>query len=189
MRSLPTLSMSLMLVALSGCASGGYGLVESARVPVGDVYSVEPQGEWTVEKAGHLEVWTVDGFRLEAVRFYKAIGNDEALAPKPAQGEDRRPRFKQTMTESEIAELVIDSLFSGRLTPRNLRPWMFGSAPGFRFEVDYVQTPLGVQRQALIAGAVVKNKLELIVYDAVSLHYFAAYKDRVERLLASIQIR
>jgi hypothetical protein len=47
----------------------------------------------------------------------------------------------------------------------------------------------GVRRQALVAGVVVRERLRLIVYDAVALHYFAKHRGVVERILSSVQLR
>lgn len=173
-------------LALVGCAVGPPRptLVERHSAVIGDALTVE----WTSLRVEGRETWTVDGFALDALHFFPGVADGNGLLPSPAKGPDTRPRFRRGMSEPEIAELVVDTLFPGRPQARNLRPFDFGRQPGFRFDVDYV-TPGGLQRQALVAGAVVRERLQLIVYDAVALHYFAKHRDVVERILSSVQLR
>jgi hypothetical protein len=176
-------------LALVGCAVGPPRptLVERRSAVIGDALTVDPQIEWTSLRVEGRETWTADGFALDALHFFPAVADGHGLLPAPAKGPDTRPRFRRSMSEPEILELVVDTLFPGRPQARNLRPFEFGRQPGFRFDVDYV-TPGGLQRQALVAGAVVRERLRLIVYDAVSLHYFAKHRDVVERILSSVQL-
>ncbi len=177
-------------LALVGCAVGPPrpALIEQQHSAViGGALTVDPQIEWTSLRAEGHETWTVDGTALDALVFFPAVADGEGLLPPPAKGPDTRPRFRRGMSETEIAELVVDTLFPGRPQPRNLRPFEFARKPGFRFDVDYV-TPGGLHRKALVAGAVVQDRLRLMVYVAVALHYFAEYRDVVERILSSVQL-
>jgi hypothetical protein len=185
-------SLPLVLIVgvlVTGCAArAAYRPVGPERVGVGDAYTVDPQLGWTmVQGEGTLESWTVDGFLLHALRFFKGVADGQPLLVG-GKDEDRRPRFRATMTETELAELVVDSLYGGRLRPQDLGPAPFGGAPGFRFELDYVRQD-GLRRRALVAGAVLRSRLHLIVYDGTALHHFPRYREPVERLLASIQLR
>ncbi|HEV8642334.1 MAG TPA: hypothetical protein VGV13_14650 [Methylomirabilota bacterium] len=183
-----TLATALAAILLAGCAQTlSYTLVETRRVPIGDAYTVEPQITWTSVAQDKVESWTVDGFALHYLRFFKGIANGEPLL---AGGKDeaKRPHFRSTMTESEIAEFIVDSFYGGRLRPRELRPATFGGAPALRFDLTYV-TGDGIQRRAAVVGAVLKEKLHVIVYDGAALRYFPRYRDHVERLLESIQLR
>jgi hypothetical protein len=162
--------------------------VDQRSVVIGDALTVDPQIEWTSLRVDGREIWTVNGFALEALHFFPAVTDGSGLLPPPAKGSDARPRFRRGMSEPEIAELVVDTLFAGRPPARNLRPFEFGRQRGFRFDVEYV-TVGGIQRQALVAGTVAQERLRLIVYDAVALHYFAKQRDVVERILSSVQLR
>jgi hypothetical protein len=183
------IAIALGALLLGGCAttSQGYRLVAPPRETIGDVYTVAPQISWTGYTTEKVDSWTVDGFALESLRFFKGIAAGEPLLTG-GKDEERRPRFRATMAESEIAEFVVDSLYSGRAKPRELRPAPFGAASGFRFDLSYATTE-GVNRRALVIGAVVQDKLQLIVYDGTTLHYFPRHQDEVERLIQSIQLR
>lgn len=184
----PVLLAAVALVIV-GCAPAvQYALVEPGRVPIGEAYTVEPQLAWTSTARGKVVSWTVDGFVLHNLRFFTSIADGEPLFPEGEKADQPRPRFRATMTETEVAEFVVDSLYGGRPSPRELRPADFGGAPGFRFGLDYV-TGDGLRRQALVAGAVIARKLHLIVYDGTALHHFPRYRPEVERLLSSIRLR
>jgi hypothetical protein len=104
--------------------------------------------------------------------------------------EDKQPHFRVTMTPSEIVELVADtwSLFgASKIRATGLRPAKFGTADGFRFELTFVWRD-GVDAEATVVGAVIKQQLQLIVYSGTRLHYFEKYRPTVERLLDSIHV-
>lgn len=55
----------------------------------------------------------------------------------------------------------------------------------FRFEVRYTRGS-GMQRRALVTGAVARERLHIILYDAAAMHY-ARYLPEVERLLTTVR--
>lgn len=182
----------LAAVLLAGCA--GVTLVEPRRTTVGDAYSVEPQVRWSSLPARTgMELWTVDGSGLEAIIFVKGVADGRPVvrgAIQDGPSEDKRPKFRKGMTPSEIMELLVDSyaLFGNqKIETANLRPAKFGSANGFRFEMTFVLRT-GLEMQAMVAGAVVKDQLRAIIYAGTRAHYFPKYRDTAERVLASIQL-
>ena len=95
------------------------------------------------------------------------------------------------MTPSEIMELVVDSVSTQgleRVEATGLRPEKFGAAQGFRFEMTFV-TGQGLEGQGSVVGAVVKERLDLIIYSGLRAHYYPKYKDRVERIIESIRMQ
>ncbi len=175
-----------LAAALAACAP--YTLVEPHRRSIADVYTVEPQLAWTSTSTRKIESWTVDGFVLHQLRFFKAVGDGDPLLPSPGADKQDRPPFRKTMTATEIAELVVDSLYGGRTTPENLRPATFGDAPGFRFEASWAKKD-GVNGRSIVAGAVLKDRLHLIAYDALAIHYFAKYRPQVECVIESVRLQ
>ena len=194
--------IAVLLVVLAGAAGcPAYTVVEPARTRVGEGYSVEPQIRWTsLRQAGRSELWTVDGPVLNWLRLVKDVADGETLlgraitTPGPGGGrtpEDKQPRFRATMTPSEIMELVVDTwtlLGASKIQATGLRPAKFGSADGFRFELAFVW-PDGVEARAMVAGAVVKSRLQLIVYSGARLHYFDKYRPAVDRLFESVRVQ
>ena len=178
-----------LLLLVTGCAGMNrpYTLVEPRVRPIDDFYTVEPGIAWTSWSKDKIEAWTIDGYELQRLRFFKGVAEGEPIFPA-GQDAERRPRFRAAMTPSEIAEYVVESIFGARILPRDVRPATFGGAPGFRFEVLY-HTRDGVNRQGLVVGAVVKNKLHVIVYDGVQLHHFGKYRADAERVIDSVKLK
>jgi hypothetical protein len=184
----------LLLVALvtAGCAM--VTLIEPKPTTIGDAYTVQPQIRWaSVPARPGMDLWTVDGSALDALTFVKGLADGEVLvrgAIREGPPEERRPRFRAQMTPSDVVELVVDSyalLGNQKIEAVNLRPAKFGAADGFRFELTWV-SPGGLEIQALVAGAVVKGRLHLIIYAGTRAHYFPKYRDDAERVIASVRL-
>jgi len=190
----PVVLLALLLSA-SGCAP--YAVIEPARTRIGDSYSVDPQIRWTsLREGGRTELWTVDGPALQSLRFMKDVGDGQSLLGRSVSSEerevpeDKQPRFRATMTPTEIVELVADtwSLFgASKIRATGLRPAKFGTVDGFRFELAFVWGD-GAEAEATAAGAVIKQRLQLIMYSGTRLYYFDKYRVTVDRLLESIHV-
>jgi hypothetical protein len=180
--------LAALAVVTPGCATiSVYSKIEPRAHTIGGAYTVEPRLAWSAVPGRRQDTWTIDGFRLESLRFFKGVAEGESLTGDGAP-EARRPRFRTAMTPSELTEFVAESLYGSRYPPRRVRPAPFGGAPGFRFEVSYI-TRDGVEREGLVAGAVLQNQLHVIAYDGTALHHFARYREEVEAILATIRLR
>ena len=165
-----------------------YSLVKPEKIAIGDVYTVNSQIAWNKMTEGKTEIWTVDGPLLQELRFIKAIEDGDALF-KGGAGK-KLPPFKSKMTAIEIKELFETSLAQfgvARMRTLNLRPESFGKVAGFRFEFTYVLKN-GLEKQGFALGAVIDEKLHMIIYTGTRLHYYPKHKDDVERLVRSIRI-
>jgi hypothetical protein len=69
MRNAPVIAF--LVLSLTAC--GYYRLTETERHKVADLYTAEPQIAWNGTKAHHFELWTANGPRLEALRFFNSI--------------------------------------------------------------------------------------------------------------------
>ena len=179
---------SLFISALLITACVQYSLVKPEKIAIGDVYTVNSQIAWNKMTEGKTEIWTVDGPLLQELRFIKAIEDGDALF-KGGAGK-KLPPFKSKMTAIEIKELFETSLAQfgvARMRTLNLRPESFGKVAGFRFEFTYVLKH-GLEKQGFALGAVIDEKLHMIIYTGTRLHYYPKHKDDVERLVRSIRI-
>ncbi len=176
-----------LILIVTGCAV--YSLVEPQRTDLGDLYTVDPQIAWSSSRTGKVEIWTVDGPSLHALRFVKGLEDGEGFVK--AKDEKNIPKFKKHMTPSEIMEFVVDSLTlagAQKVKAMNLRPEKFGDAQGFRFEMAYL-TKEGLEEQGLVTGTVVEKKLHLIMYTGVKAHYYPKCKEDAERIIQSIKMK
>ena len=183
-----TAAFALALL-LAGCAT--YRLIEPGRTAVGDLYTVEPQISWSSTRTGKIELWTVDGHGLQALRFVNGIADGEGLFGGKRKDDKKMPTFRKNMTIPEIMEFVVDSVAlqgADRVESAALRPYKFGNAQGFRFELSYVSSK-GLEGQGTVVGTVAQGRLYLIVYSGTRVYYYPKYKDHVERIIESIRMR
>jgi hypothetical protein len=177
-----------LAVALGGC---GYKLIPAKPRSIGKAYTVHPQIEWSGKKDGDVELWTVHGPRLEAVRFVIALEAGEGILEPELFSDEEFPEFQPDMSPTEIAEFCVDTLSRmGAKRPRTsgLRPEPFGPHPGFAFDLEF-STANGLEMSGLAAGAVVEEKLHLILFTAPRTHYFESRAPDVERIIESITFR
>lgn len=177
----------LMSVLLSGCAA--WTLVEGDRQLVAGHYTVAPQISWSRFKQGNVELWTVDGPALQAVRFFDGLGDGDELFPTVQ--DDSRPSYRSGMTESDAREFIVHSIEragAANVDTKNLRPWRFGGRDGFRFEMTFLDAG-GLEMNGLVAGTMDGGKLFLIMYTGARAHYFPRLVPQVERVLDSIQVK
>src|SRR5918996_1357362 len=141
---------ALVILALVGCAYSH--LVGPQRARIGDLYSVDPQIQWSRFHQDNIETWTVDGPALQALHFIN-IKKDRPLVA--TEDPEKWPRFRPSMNESEIMEFVVDSLARlnyAQLQAHHLRPISFGRLPGFRFDLTFLFAD-GLEGQGLAVGA------------------------------------
>jgi len=180
----------IVCLVLFGCTQ--FTLVEAKRQAIGNAYSVAAQRPWNRLKEGNVELWTADGPGLESLRFYAGLKDGERLF-KPRAGssdEETLPKYRSDMTVTEIMEFVVDSLTrsgASQVEGHDLRPAAFGSAEGFRFELSFASAT-GLHYRGAALGAVVEDRLDLIIYSRTELYYFPRYRDDTERLFTSIQL-
>ena len=177
-------------------------LVEPTKRDMGGSYTVEPQIAWNRSTQGKLEIWTVDGPLLSAIHFFNGIDDGMFLFQfyGPASDKEKLPRFNKNMTASEVQEFVVDSMmapYSRRLIGPNmigtgvqamhLKPWKFGSHPGFRFDIAFLSEE-GLEYEGFAVGTIRDNKLFLICYSGTREYYYPKYRETAEQIIASIEM-
>jgi hypothetical protein len=184
-RAARTALAAALTLALAGC---GYKLIRAEPHSIGKAYTVHPQIEWSGKKDGDIELWTVHGPGLEAVRFVIGLEAGEGILEPGFFSDEKFPEFQPDMSPTEIAEFCVDTLSrmgAKRLHTSGLRPEPFGSHPGFRFELEF-NTADGLEMSGLAAGAVVEEELHLILFTAPSVYYFDSRAADVERIIESV---
>ena len=177
----------LLPVLLSGCAA--WTLVDTHRQTIAGRYSVSPQIRWSQLAQNNMELWTVDGPALQALRFFRPVDDGEPLFSPPAgAGADDMPAFRSSMTPTEIQELVVHSIErsgAARVRASGIRPWLFGELQGFRFDLEFLNST-GLEMRGLLSGVVDDGQLLLIAYTGTRVYYFPKYLPAVEGVLESI---
>ena len=161
-------------------------LVKPERQDIGGVYTVEPGGTWNRINDQNFEIWTVDGYGLQDVRFFKGVEDKKTLFP--GDDAEKMPVFSAGMTPNDVLELVIDTLSAAgasQVKGSALRPADFGSAAGFRFEFSFLDAD-GLEFDGMAGGAIIDGRLHMIYYTGTRSHYFPKYRDQVDKLIRSV---
>jgi hypothetical protein len=205
--------MILLLIAiflLVGCLH--YQGVPTERRVIGDLYTVKSNVAWSQTNEGGIQMWTIDGPLLEALRFVN-LNDGETLFPSKGK-DDKSPKFRSHMTPNEVVEFFIASLKSvsggidthqltkGMVQPANiragsinaasievsnLRPADFGGFHGFRFDFSFLSKE-GLEKQGLAMGSIHDGKLLLMIYTGTREHYFEKHKQDVETIFSSVEL-
>lgn len=206
----PMILLLIVLLFIGGCTH--YTAVPAERRAIGGLYSVKSNVPWSQADEGGIQVWTIDGPLLEALRFVTLKDGDTLF---PATDKDAKlPRFRAHMTPNEVAEFFAASLKSvsggvdthqlakGMVHPagiragsinastldvKNLRPADFGRLPGFRFDFSFLSKE-GLERQGFAFGSIHEGKLLLMVYTGTKEYYFDKHKQDVETIFSSVQL-
>jgi len=204
----PMILLLIVLFFIGGCAH--YTAVPAERRPIGTLYSVKSNVAWSQADEGGIQVWTIDGPLLEAIRFVTLNDGDTLFLSNDKEA--KLPRFRGHMTPNEVVEFFVASLKSvsggvdthqlskGMVLPaqiragsinaasidvRNLRPADFGKVPGFRFDFSFLSKE-GLERQGIALGSIHEGKLLLIVYTGTREYYFDKHKQDVETIFSSV---
>ena len=183
----------LVIVCLILAACQHYSLVPVEKRTIGGAYSIDSQIQWSKATELGLEIWTVDGPLLEAVRFMSGVKDGQPLfeLPKRPGGEEpEMPTYRSDFSLSETVDFIIallERFGANQVKANNIRPAKFGSVDGIRFEFSFL-TENGMDSDGMVAAAEIDGELFVIAYTGAREYYFPKYKDQVERLIASIEL-
>jgi len=186
--------MFALIIVLGACATE-ISKVERKTVDVEGAYTVDPQITWSefpgASTSSNGLVWTVDGLFLQRLDLFGGIEDGQALFEPSGAEEESLPAFHADMRESEIQEFVLDTLTQQGFVDVeaiNLRPADIGGRKGFRFDL-IMSTASGLQMKGLVAGVIVNDELNLVLYTGTRLHYFAVRQSAVEGIIKSITFK
>lgn len=187
----------LVLIAsamLAACAQ--VTLLKPGNIKIADVFTVQTVIDWNrLPPSNGLENWTLDGTNLQVLVFNTGIEEGENLARKTGsdEGPDARfknmPKFKKGMNALDISEMYVATFTQyghSNVRASGLRKSDFGGRDGFYFEMDYSDKE-GLERRAIVQGSVANGRLNVIVYAAAKLHYFARDHERARNIIKSVQ--
>ena len=202
------LSAFASLALLGGCAGGGgygggygfnrYSLVQPREREVARTMRVTPTMRWnraprTVYDIPREENWTLHGITLDGLTFIGGLEDGRPLVRWQRRQDIRQvPNFRADMTPPEIASMI-ESFYRIRagsvsFNMTGLQPRTFLGHPGFQFDYEH----LGgneLTRQGRVVGAVIGQRLYMILFDAPKSHFFGAIVPEVERIVASARLR
>jgi hypothetical protein len=183
----------LALLGVGACAT--YSQIEAAptRVAKGPIEVTPPAVLWNKVPAMSVptvngEVWTASGVPLDTIMFVTDLEDGQSIYKAQRNANTQYPTFKSDMLPNELVELITSSISiqSGATTidTLSLAPRQFAGAPGF--DLIYERTGQDeVTRRGRAAGAIINEKLHLVVYEAARLYYFDQYAAQAEQLIDS----
>ena len=195
----------LAACALSACAAGGggfgggYGLVKAQEQDVGSgrLY-VTPPRAWNkmpgriIADVRAVEDWTQNGPYLDSLSFVSGLKDGKALVWQEKKATRQVPRFEAGMTAPEIAAML-ESFFRSRagaidFVETGLKPRDFMGYPGFQFDFDHLDGD-ELWRRGRAVGAVIDDRLYLVLLDAARSHYFDATVGDFEAVVESARLK
>ncbi len=203
---LALLSAALPLAACSSLGGGEYGigdynLVRVHRVEVGDggmtVVAPRPWNERRrsilFDDVPDVEDWTLNGPILDGISFVSGMKSGRYLIRQRKSADQQVPKFRADMTPPEIAAML-ESLYRVRggaveFRTLNLQPRPFlGTANGFQLDYEHLDSD-ELWRKGRVVGAVIGDRLYLVMFDAARSHYYNAALPDFEAIVSSAQIR
>ncbi|MCX7163037.1 MAG: hypothetical protein NT083_08355 [Rhodocyclales bacterium] len=190
MKKLLVLSLALLLTA---CAS--IRKVESGANLVNERLSLNVDGSWN-----HLDfpgikpaqVWTMEGITIDELLVYSGIRDGQAMHPEsPVGSKQKNFVFRKTMQIEEIVSMLEGVLSRDGSTFKliKLEPYAFGGRKGFRFEYERIRKIDNVQMRGVGFGAIDKDELFALVYQAPRLTFFPRHQPRIEAIAKTVSIK
>ncbi len=197
------LPAALALSLLGGCAGGAgpegfgygyYGLIQPGPEKVADnKIRVVPTIAWnrsprTGYDISREENWTLNGPLLDNLSFVGGVRSGKSIVRQRRRAERQVPRFRPDMSPPEIASMI-ETFYRVRggavnFETTSLQPRIVLGQPGFQLDYTHLDGD-EVQRQGRAVGAVIGDRLYLILFDAVRSHYFPTGLPEFERIVAS----
>lgn len=182
---------ALGVLLLAGCVT--YQQVERGTSKVGGLTVTTQSANWNKVPSGHapgrLPSWTVDGVALNSLSFVTGVKDGKPLVE--ADEKAKYPLFHADMLPNDIAELVqstVAKLFAANITSEGeLKPLQIGGQPGFALEFEFVAAD-EVQRRAFVGGTVKNGELQLVIYQAARMHYFAKDLPQARDLIVTAKL-
>ena len=210
MRMTRSARLALLSAALplAACSLGGgeygigdYNLVRVHRVEVGDggmtVVAPRPWNERRrsilFDDVRDVEDWTLNGPILDGISFVSGMKSGRYLIRQRKSADQQVPKFRADMTPPEIVAML-ESLYrvlGGAVEFRtlNLQPRPFlGAANGFQLDYEHLDSD-ELWRKGRVVGAVIGDRLYLVMFDAARSHYYNAALPDFEAIVGSAQIR
>jgi len=174
--------------------SGYYTLVRPQPQEVArDSMVVTPTVAWnrarrTTYDISREENWTLNGPLLDSLTFIGGLEPGKTVVRQRRREERQVPLYRADMSPPEIAS-VIESFYriragSVRFEMTGLRPRTFLGHPGFQLDFDHLDSS-EIERRGRVVGAIVGDRLYLVLLEGTRMHYFGAALPEFERIVES----
>ena len=190
-----TLVFILILLIYSCQANKTFILVEPGSVEINNMYSLKTNKKWSQfqQKEYNFNFWTINGYSLERIVFFKPVGDNESLYDDNSiftKNNEKRPIYNSNMNKFEIKEFFEDCiLWSKRLVTinsSNFKNHKIDNIEGIKFDING-QNELGLFYQGFVIAAVKEKELYLSFFIAPKLEFYNKYVKEAKIILDSIK--
>lgn len=196
MKNINNILFLILIFVLSSCQPNKvFTLIESGRVEINNMYSLKTNKKWSQfeQKGYNFIFWTVDGYTLQRIVFFKPISDSESLYDHNSfftQESEKRPIYNSNMNKFEIKEFFEDCiLWSKRLVKidsNNFKNYKIDNFDGITFDIEG-QNELGLIYKGFVVAVVKDKKLYLAYFVAPKIEFYEKYHKEAKKMLSSIK--
>ena len=196
MKKINNILFIVLILFLSSCqANKMFILVEPGRIEIDKIYSIENNSIWSQfqQKEYNFIFWTVNGYSLERIVFFRPIGDNESLYDHNSfftRENEKRPTYNSNMNKLEIKEFFENCiLWSKRLVKinsSNFKNYKIDNIDGLTFDIEG-QNELGLIYKGFVIACIKDKKLYLAYFIASSMEFFDKYQKDAKTILNSIK--
>ena len=196
MKNINNILFLILIFVLSSCQPNKvFTLIESGRVEINNMYSLKTNKKWSQfeQKEYNFIFWTVDGYTLQRIVFFKPISDSESLYDHNSfftQESEKRPIYNSNMNKFEIKEFFEDCiLWSKRLVKidsNNFKNYKIDNFDGITFDIEG-QNELGLIYKGFVVAVVKDKKLYLAYLVAPKIEFYEKYHKEAKKMLSSIK--
>ena len=196
MKNINNILFLILIFVLSSCQPNKvFTLIESGRVEINNMYSLETNKKWSQfeQKEYNFIFWTVDGYTLQRIVFFKPISDSESLYDHNSfftQESEKRPIYNSNMNKFEIKEFFEDCiLWSKRLVKidsNNFKNYKIDNFDGITFDIEG-QNQLGLIYKGFVVAVIKDKKLYLAYFVAPKIEFYEKYHKEAKKMLSSIK--
>ena len=188
--------ISFLLILISCEKDKTYILVEPGKVEIEKIYSATTNKKWSQfqERTYNFLFWTVDGYTLQRIVFFKPIEDGSSLFDQESfftKENKKRPIFDSKMNKFEIKEFFENCIIWSReftnFETTDIKNYKIGDAEGVSFDIK-AQNELGLKYKGFAVVGIKNKKLYSVYFIASEMEFYDKYKNEAKKIISSIKI-
>ena len=188
--------VSFFLIFISCQSDKLYVLVEPGKVEIEKIYSVTTNKKWSQfqDKEYNFLFWTVDGYTLERIVFFKPIEEGKSLFDHDSffsKEDEKRPIFDSKLNKFEIKEFFENCIIWSReftnFETTNIKNYKLGDIDGVSFDIK-AQNELGLNYKGFAVVGIKNKKFYSVYFIATEIEFYDKYMEEAKKIISSIKI-
>ena len=188
--------ISFLLILISCEGDKTYILVEPGKVEIENIYSVSTNKKWSQfqDKGYKFLFWTVDGYTLERIVFFKPLEDGRSLFDHDSlftKENKKRPIFNSKMNKFEMKEFFEDCILWTReftnFETVNIENYKINDVEGISFDIK-AQNELGLNYKGFAIVGIKNKKFYSVYFIATEMEFYGKYKEEAKKIISSIKI-